>query len=161
MRLRPSTYFAIAIMAVMLVVIGKALTFRYYQTALLPVLGGSLVLILAGIQAVKEILGNRVTKVQEKAPDPPPREEEIQYVKKVDLGIFAAWFLGFCLAVYLLGHLLAVLLFMLSYVKWRGKSWGVAIVAAVCITACIYILFPLAFKVELYPGFLYELIFGE
>lgn len=77
------------------------------------------------------------------------------------MDIFAAWFLGFCLAIYLLGHLIAIPLFSLSYVKWRGKSWVIAIAAAACITVFIYILFPVAFKSELYPGVVTELIFGE
>ena len=158
MRLKPSTYFVLIIMAVMMAVIGKALTFRYYQTALLPVLVGSLVFILAAIQVGRETLGKEVAKAEEK---PKFEGEEIQYTKGMGLGIFAAWSLGFCLAIYLLGHLIAVPLFSLSYVKWRGKGWVKAIATAACITAFIYILFPLAFRTELYPGLISELIFGE
>lgn len=157
MRLKPSTYFAISIMVVMALVIGKALTFRYFQSALLPVLIGSLVFILAGLQAGREIRGKEVTKAEGK---PKFEGEEIVYTKGIGLGTFAAWFLGFCLAVYLLGHLIAVPLFSISYVKWRGKSWAIAIATAACITAFIYILFPFSFKTELYPGLITELVFG-
>lgn len=158
MRLKPSTYFAISIMVVMAFVIGKALTFRYYESALLPVLVGSLVFILAGLQVLREILGKEVTKAEGK---PKFEGEEIVYAKRVGLGTFAAWFFGFCMAIYLLGHLIATFLFSLSYVKWRGKNWVIAITTAACITAFIYIIFPLAFKAGLYPGVIPELIFPE
>lgn len=158
MRLKPSTYFALSIMVVMMFVIGKALTFRYFQSAFLPVLVGGLVFILAGLQVWRENQGKEVTKTEGK---PKVGGEEIVYTEGIGLGTFAAWFLGFCLAVYLLGHLIAVPLFSLSYVKWRGKNWVIAIAAAACITAFIYLLFPFAFKTELYPGLITELVFGD
>jgi hypothetical protein len=158
MRLKPSTCFPICIMVVMVIVIGKALTFRYVQSALLPVLVGSLIFILAGLQAVREIWGKEVTKVEEKHKF---AGEEIEYTKGMELGTFAVWFLGFCLAIYLLGHLIAVPLFSLSYVKWRGKSWRNALFTAAFITAFLYVLFPLAFKAEFYPGLIPDLIIGD
>ena len=156
MKLKPSTYFALIVMAVMLAVIGKALTFRYYQSAILPVTVGSLVVILTGIQVWREILGKGAAKAEDKHR---AKGEEIEYTKGMNLGVFAAWFFGFCLAIYALGHLIAVVLFCLTYVKSRGKSWVNAVAAAACITIFIYLLFPLAFKVELYPGLIYEYIF--
>ena len=158
MRLKSSTYFPICIMAVMVLVVGKALTFRYFQSALLPVIVGSLVFILAAVQVSKEIWGKEVTEAEGK---PKFEGEEIVYTKGIGLGTFAAWFSGFCLAVYLLGHLIAVPLFSLSYVKWRGKTWLIGVTTAVCITVFIYILFPLAFKTELYTGVIPELLFGD
>ena len=64
MRLKPSTYYALAIMVVMAIVVGNALTFKYYQSALLPVLTGTMVFILAGVQVWKEILGKEAPKVK-------------------------------------------------------------------------------------------------
>lgn len=158
MRVKPSTYFAFIIMAVMVAMIGKALTFRYYQTALLPVIAGSLVFILAAIQAGREIFGKDASTTQKK---PTVEGEDIEYTKGMSIGVFTAWFLGFCLAIYALGHLIAVPLFSLSYVKWRGKNWTTAVVTAAGITAFIYIIFPLAFRTELYPGLISELFLGE
>ncbi len=158
MRLKPSTYFALVIMAVMIAMISKAVTFKYYQTALLPVLIGSLVIILTAVQVGKEIMGKEPTKVREK---PKVEGEEIHYTKGMSMGVFAAWFLGFCAAIYALGHLIAVALFCLSYIKWRGKSWAIAVAAAAGITAFIYVLFPLAFRTELYPGLIPQFFFGD
>ena len=156
MRLKPSTYFALAIMVVMAAVVIRALTFTYYQPALLPVIFGSIVFIFAGIQAAREIRGTEVRKAREK---PEIKGEEIQYTKGTSLGVFGAWFMGFALGVFLFGHLIAIPLFIVFYVRSRGKSWIKAMAAAACVTAGIYLLFPLALKVELYPGLIPELIF--
>ena len=158
MRLKPSTYFALAIMVVMAAVVIRALTFSYYQPALLPIIFGSIVFIFAGIQAAREIRGKEVTKATGDR-GPATKGEEIQYTKGTSLGAFAAWFMGFALGVFLFGHLIAIPLFIVSYVRSRGKSWIKAIAAAACVTAGIYLLFPLALKVELYPGLIPELIF--
>ncbi len=157
MKLKPSTYFAIALMILMVAVIGKALTFRYYQSALIPVIFGGMVFILAAIQAVREITG----KAPEPSENKPKFKEGIEYTKGMGTGVFSAWFFGLALAIYLFGHLIATPLFSLAYVKWRGRSWGKAIACGVCITAFLYVLFPVAFRTELYQGIIPEYLFGD
>ncbi len=83
--LKPSTYFAIVIMIVMALVVGRALTFRYFQSALLPVLVGSITFILAGIQVWREILGKEVTKAKAEGKPKVEVVEEIQYTKGISL----------------------------------------------------------------------------
>lgn len=156
MRLQPSTYFALIIMAVMVALIGNALALPYIQSAVLPVIVGSLLFILSGIQVGKEILGKGVINAQKK----PRQDAKHEYKQGMSLGVFAAWTLGFYLAIIVLGHLIAVPLFCLSYAKWHRKSWVSSVVSAVSITAFIYIVFPLAFKITLYPGIIFDVVSG-
>jgi len=152
-RLKPSNYFAIAIMIAMLVIIGQALTFRYFQSALLPLLFGGVVFLLAGLQLWRELTAKEKPKAKKE--EPPP------VVKGTSLGVLTLWMLGFSAAILLFGHLIAVPLFILSYVRWRGRGWGIAIAFATAVTAGLYGLFTLAMRVELYPGFIYQLITGR
>ena len=58
----------------------------------------------------------------------------------------------------LLGFMVAIPLFLLSYLKAHGTKWRLAIIFAVLTTATIYGVFILALDVNLYQGFLLGLM---
>ena len=141
-------------MIVMLVMIGVALNFPYVQPALLPILLGGFVFILAGVQLWKELSGKE--KPEAKKEVQTQEGEQPPVAKGVSLGMFSFWMAIFPLAILLLGHLIAVPAFILSFVRWRGRSWPVSIVFAAVMTAFLYGLFTLAMRVQLYPGLIFQ-----
>jgi len=61
---------------------------------------------------------------------------------------------GFFLGIYLLGFLIAIPLFILSYMKWLGTGWRVAITFTLIIPAIIYSAFEVGLHIDLYRGLL-------
>lgn len=161
MKLKPSSYFAMALMLMMLVIIVAASTFRFRQAALLPFVFGGLVFVLSGVQLWRELSGREAGGTKKKEKRASGEGDEQPTVKGGSLGMLALWILGFSAAIYLLGYLVALPLFLLSYVRWRGRSWVAAIVMAVALTGFLYGLFDLALGIKLYPGLIFELIFGR
>ena len=66
-----------------------------------------------------------------------------------------AWIAGFTLAIYLLGILIAVPLFVYSYMKAHGTRWHIAIISSIVLVAIIYLGFDLGLGRELYAGLLF------
>lgn len=154
MKIKGSSYFYIAIMVVMLVIIGSSLSMKYFESRLLPLVVGSAVFALSAIGLWREIAAeNR-------------REATVtrgETVKKKEAGeswrgylVAGAWLMGFFLTIYLLGYIIAIPLFILAYMKSHGSKWLVATVFAIITSVIIYGVFRLALNIELYRG----LIFG-
>ncbi len=147
MKLRGSSYFLILIMVIMLVAIIAALRMEYFASKLLPVLVGSLVFILATIELGRELLTRHgstaiVTDMGAETKAPPRK-----YV------LTGGWIVGFFLAIYLLGFLVAIPLFVLFYSKSHGTRWLVAIILAILMTA-VASAFQFFLMVDLYQGLL-------
>ena len=66
-----------------------------------------------------------------------------------------AWIAGFVLGIYLLSFIIAIPLFMLSYMRWLGTSWRTTIIFTLLTPAIIYGAFEVALRIELYRGLLF------
>ncbi len=66
-----------------------------------------------------------------------------------------AWLAGFFLAIYVVGFLAAIFLFMLGYMKTHGTKWLIATIFAIVTTTIVYGLFVALLKVYLYKGLLF------
>ncbi|MBI4185932.1 MAG: tripartite tricarboxylate transporter TctB family protein [Chloroflexi bacterium] len=150
MKLRGSSYLYPVIMAIALAVIGLALPMKYPESKLLPLLISSLVFVLSGIGLWKGIsargvsganIGKGEITVQEAA-----RESWGGYL------IVGAWVMGFSLTIYVLGFLVAIPLFVFTYMRSHGTRWYVAIIYAVVATAFMYGIFERLLGVTLYRG---------
>ncbi len=133
--------------------ITQSLTFRYWESMVLPLAISSLILILATVEVGKELMRRRegeVVTARKTAKDSKPKAENRR------LGLIFGWAAGFSLAIYLLGFHIAVPLFAFSYLKWRGRSWLTATIFAVVMLGFIYGTFELGLKAPLFKG----LIFG-
>lgn len=64
----------------------------------------------------------------------------------------AGWLGGFLLASYFLGFLITIPLFVVSFMRWLGTRWRVAIISAVMSLAIVYGLFEVTLDVVLYRG---------
>ena len=152
-KLNASAYSLIGVMAVMLVVIAVSLRFEYFATKMLPLLIASTVFILAAIQLGREISTKGVAE-RTGAEDKTSIGEETRVEGRRYLPSLA-WIVGFALAIYLVGFIVAIFLFVLFYMKLHGSAWLTAVISAVLFTAIIYSVFVLALGMDLYPGLLF------
>ena len=152
MKLRGSSYFFIVIMVIMLVIIGLSLRMEHFESKLLPLIIGTAVLILAVIGLGREILAGGERQITTTEGEATTREETGEGWRGY---LFAgAWVVGFFLAIFLLGFLIAIPIFILAYMKLHGTRWLVAIAFAILTPLLIYGIFELALAVILYRGLL-------
>ncbi len=150
-KLSGSSYSLILVMVVMLALIGLSLRLEYFASKLLPLLMGSTVLLLAVIALAREIkAGHSLEEATVAAGKTGVGEKD-----SAEVGIYsgiAAWIIGFFLSIYVLGFMIATLLFVGAYMKRHGSKWPETVITAVIFTGIIYAVFDLAFKAELYKG---------
>lgn len=121
-----------------------------FESKLLPVLIGSIVALLAAMGLYNEV---RTEKLHESA-------------SGMD-GIFAqeswrgylvhfGWLAGFLLAIYFIGYLLAIPIFVFTYTKRLGSGFRIALVSAITVSVFIYVAFEVGLDVKLYRGLLFS-----
>jgi hypothetical protein len=140
-------------MVVMLVIIGWSLGMEYFSSKLLPLTIGSIVFVLVAIGLWGEILaGNErkatVTDAEESGMEK-PGEEWRGYL------LHGGWVAAFFMAIYLLGFMISMPLFILSYMRRLGTRWHVAITFAVLTSMFIYVIFEFAIGIDLYRGLVF------
>ena len=153
MKLRANSYVYIIIILLMLfVVLWSLLRMESFESKLLPLLFGSIVFILAVIGLGNEILAGGKPKTTATESQASKREETGErwggYLAN------GSWLAGFILGIYLLGFIIAIPLFVLSYMKWLGTRWITAIIWSIVSPAIIYGVFEVALDVDLYRGLL-------
>ncbi len=153
MKLRTDSYFFIIIMIITLAVIGWSLKMEYFMSKLLPIIVSSSIFVLAAIGLTREILandelGSAVTE-DETGVGEETRQGWRAYLRSV------GWVLGFFLAIYLLGFIIAVTLLVITYMKSHGVRWLGTIVSTVLAPLFIYGIFELGLKVTLYRGLIF------
>jgi len=153
-KLKGSFWVALLFLALGLFGTIQSLTFGYWESMVLP-LGISIIIsILAAVEVARE-LKRRGDKGEAAA----EKKQEGGIKEKFDarrLGVVFGWAAGFCLAIYLLGFYISIPVFAFAYLKWRKRSWLVAVVFAIALLAFSYLVFAIGLKVPLYKG----LIFG-
>ncbi len=165
MKLKGSSWFAIVIMAIMVAIILNAFTFGYFQSALLPVLWSGIVFVLAGFQLWREVSGREGKGPKKKAEELKAAEEMKEAVagaevRRTSLFVLALWATGFTGAILLAGHLIAVALFIIAYMRWRGRGWIPTFLMALGMDGFFYGLFTIALRTELFKGYIYSWITG-
>jgi len=145
MKLKGSFWVAVFFLALGIFGVSQSLTFGYWESMVLP-LGISIVIsVLAAVEVARELLKRR-----EAAEKSQPKIESRR------LFLVLGWAAGFCLATYLFGFYIAIPTFAFAYLKWRKRSWLVALIFAVALLAFSYLVFAIGLKVPLYKG----LVFG-
>lgn len=150
MKVRGSLYFVILIMIGMLILMGLALRMQYFTSRLLPLMFGGAIFLLGAIQLVSEILPRvrSETTVTEEQPGEEKKSSWYGYL------LIEGWVVGFLLAIYLLGFMIAIPLFTVSYMKSHGTRWLVAIAFGLVVSVLIYGIFEIVLQVKLYQGLL-------
>jgi len=154
MKKREYLYSYIAAIVLALVFMGLSLKMEYFSAKMLPLIISSVVIILAAIGLSRGILArgeSGTTAVRDEADNGEGTGESwYRYA------LVGAWVVGFFLAVYLLGFIIAIPLFVLSYMKTHGTKWRTAITYAILTTGIVYGVFIVALKVYLYEGLLFS-----
>ncbi|NQT31627.1 MAG: tripartite tricarboxylate transporter TctB family protein [Deltaproteobacteria bacterium] len=151
MKLKGSFWVALFFLALGLFGIIQSLTFRYWESMVLPLGISIIIFILAAVQVVRE-LRRRGEAAAAKA----TAEDSGAKAETRRLGLIFGWAAGFCLAIYLFGFYIAIPTFAFAYLKWRRRGWLVAVIFAVGLLVFSYAVFAIGLKVPLYKG----LIFG-
>jgi hypothetical protein len=149
-KLSGSAYSYILIIVAMLVVIGVSLKMQYFASRLLPFLIGSIVLVLAAVALLKEIREGPSPKPGAGSAGAGPGGKTAFSAR--DYLRVAAWVVGFLLALYGVGFIVATLLFVGAYMKCHGSSWTGAIITPVIFVGLIHLVFNFALHADLYKG---------
>ena len=151
-KLNSSSYILIVIMAFMIAIIVASLRMEWLSAKLIPLVFASFVFILAVAQLVKEIVarGKAETVVGGETCTGEKSDETRRHL------FVAAWILGLLVAIYLVGFVVSVPIFILCYMKRNGSRWLTAILSAIVFTAVIYFVFELALELPLYQGLFFE-----
>ncbi len=150
MKLKGNAYFLMIIMAVVLAMIIMALQMEYYTSKLLPLIIGGFVFILAAIGLVGEIVSREKPEAAATG-DEDAREAKAKEGLRIYLPI-SAWILGVSAAIYLVGFVIAIPVFILTYMKSHGIKWTISIISTIVTIAVIYGAFEVALGVDLYQG---------
>lgn len=149
-KLSGSSYSLIVVMIAMIFFMAMSLPLALLGSKFLPLLFGSIVFALSAIALAKEIKTRPEMKIGE-ATKVTGKKEIIRGAVNGYLRI-AAWILGLTVAIYLLGFLIATLLFVGLYMKLHGSKWYMALISAVVFTLIMHALFNIALKADLFPG---------
>ena len=134
----------------MIFTISVSLTFRTTALKLLPILVGSIILVLAAVELYVEIVtSNKAGVVTQEAPSEETKGEVRRFFSAM------GWLVGFFLGIYLLGILLATPLFTMSYLRFRRRGWLISMGVSIIMFICIYGAFQFALNTPLYRGILF------
>jgi ABC-type sugar transport system permease subunit len=145
-----SIYFAVFIFVFALFFCVYSLTFSQMKTKLVPLAVSVVTLILAGIQ-----LGTELLKKPRKQDDKESKDAGNVSDEKNELHLYVtyfAWSIGLILGIYLLGFLISIPIFILSFLLLHGKSLYRSALIAVITSISLYVIFVLIFKIDLYEG---------
>jgi len=150
MKIKPVSLIPIFLLFLMVYLIIECLGFRYTQAKLLPLTVGSAVFVLAAVQLSRELRSKEAKKTARAKSQAEPRN------LLLPLGLALGWMVSLLLGIYVAGFLIAIELFVLSYLKVHGRGWFMAICVATLLTATIYGIFEVGFKIELYRGIVFS-----
>ena len=151
MKIKASSYFLIAIIIIMLMTIVASLQYTTFSARLLPLLFAGLVLVLSVVELFRE--GRTTTESKIIVDEETGKKQTTERYWRQHL-IHGGWVVGFALGIYLLGFLIASLLFSLAYMRYLGTRWPVTIITTVILVGTIYGLFEVFLKIVLYRGVL-------
>lgn len=149
MKIKGGSYILVVTIAFTLLVVISALTMENWKSKLLPLVLSGIILVLAAVELRRNILaGDATAATTESTTDETGegRESLRGYL------LTGAWVVGFLLAVYLLGFIIAIPLFILPYMKLHGSRWLSSIITTVLTSIFIYGLFEVLLNITLYRG---------
>jgi len=169
MKLKATTYFDIFWVIFFGAIFVTALTYNI-EAALLPLLVSGLCLLFSIIRLMMVLSGKEkkgkaeeviAMDVQDKGEglrvSPPSKKKKERVDPRIAwkrLFIISFWLLGFSVGIYLFGHLIAIPLFTLLYLRSRKEKWVISILFAVVMTVGVYLVIVVGTKTPLYQGVL-------
>lgn len=154
------THWQITLLAVllvmMIVVMIVSYQYSYIQAKLAPMTISGLLIILTTIQIYREHRADRRAQANKKQ-KVVPKEKPERFRPFLIQGF---WMIGFVLAIALFGVLLAVPLFIISYMRAQGILWRKSIFISALTLIIVYALFAKILDVTLYVGWIPGLLKG-
>ena len=129
----------------------QSLTFRYWESMVLPLTVSSLIFIIAAVEVGREL--HRKPKPETTIQIKSHKENGVELRR---LCLILGWAAAFMFSIYLLGFIIAIPLFTFSYLKWRRRSWLTAIVFCIVMTFLVYGIFTLGLRVPLFKGVIFS-----
>jgi magnesium-transporting ATPase (P-type) len=159
MRLKPSSYFLIGVLVIALLMIIAAAPFKSIQTKLLPMVISGIAFILAAAELIKELRAKEKPQLPEEKIDQekPGQSFEEPLLPIRRYGGIMVWVIITSLAIYLIGFLIALPVFILSYLKTHGYGWLKSIIIAAGMTAILFVVFEVLLRMDLYDGLFFIL----
>ena len=150
MRYKGTFFVYLVLIVAMVIVIVASLRMDQFASKLMPLVMGALTLIMAAVGLWGEMQKRNQPAVAAR-PDDTGSGELIDASWTREL-LNLAWVLGFSVGIFLFGFIIAIPIFLLSYMKWLGIRWSVSLVFSVLTTGVSYYLFQVAMSVDFYPG---------
>jgi len=151
-KIKANACIVMGIMGIALIAIVLSLGMGHWKSKLLPLILSGLILILGAIELRGEIVEG------DKSPTPMREGEtsENKESKRILRGylVTGAWVGGFLVAILLLGFLIAIPLFTLSYMKLHGSTWRGAISLSIFVLGFMYVISEPLAGIKLYRGLL-------
>ncbi len=151
-KMSASSYSLIVIMVLMLAVIISALGMPFHSK-LLPLIFASTIFLLSAIKLRQEMSARDRTEATVTG-DEVSEIRESKVTGRAYL-LTSAWVAGLVLAIYLLGFITAVPLFVFSYMKSHDTRWRTATIFGIITLAVVYFGFKRGLGVDLYEGLLF------
>jgi len=151
-----SFYFFLVISLMMLGIMGYSLSLESFYSKFLPLVIGFLIFIFAIVGLRNEWVKGDVGEEDEMGNSNADKGDDKEFLKGYFVG--GGCILGFTLAIYLIGFLITIPLFILIYLKVSKTGWVVTVLYALIITAIIYSVFEVGLDIVLYRGVLFDLI---
>ncbi len=155
MKIKPSSYFLIFILLLMVFVIVVSSGFPVFQAKFLFLLFGSLVLVIGAVQLVKELRARDKTEVATAEEEPTEAARGRDELRGLISPL--SWVAGFFMGILLFGFYVAIPLFVFLFMKLRRRSWIMSISSAVILVVVVYLIFDISLLRPLYRGLLFEL----
>ncbi len=148
MKSKPGAYFLMAIAIVMMIVLFHSAGFRYTKAKALPMVVAGIVLVLAMIEFGRDLRKKQPSTAVETRGKGEGESEgpPLRYFLE------AGWLACFCFAVFLLGFVIAIPLFVFSYLITHGRKWSNAMIVSVLTIFILYGTFAYLLEVKLYSG---------
>lgn len=156
MKVKPICYVLIGIIIFAAVFLFISLSYGPIKVKLLPSLSSGFVLVLSAILLGLELSSaKKKGKTEDKHQDSSEEDENEAGESKSSLVsnlISFAWLVGLVAGIYLVGFLFSIPVWIISYLKVRGKGWLQTFAIAIGTTGMIYVLFIVLLQANLYEG---------
>jgi hypothetical protein len=146
-------FFVISLLLLMAVIIPVTLSYPRTETKLVPLMAASIVFVLGAVQLVRDIKGiGKAAKPKDESVDATGIKNEFGR----RFGVIICWMAGFFIVLYFFGFLVAIPIFVFSYLKLHGYRWFASIISAIILTVLIHSIFNIVLKAQLFSGLVLE-----
>ncbi|MBI4320521.1 MAG: tripartite tricarboxylate transporter TctB family protein [Chloroflexi bacterium] len=158
MERRGGVYFLVGIMAVVSIMVIASLQEANLEAKLLPIVFGLAALILSGTILAGSLLQRRKLVRLQRCDG--VGEESIATGGVRAYLVSGMWVLGFFLAIYLLGFLIAIPILVVAYTKTYGATWWAGAASAIITVVGVYAIFYQLLNVNMYGGLVLSRLLG-